>query len=214
MIAITTSSWKEERANAISHGIGAVLSIAALVLLLIHSLSSGTVWHVISFSVFGVSLILLYVCSTLLHSARQEKWIDLFEIMDHAAIYLLIAGTYTPFLLVTLRGPLGWSLFGIVWGLALAGVIFKLFFVKRFNLLSTLFYIAMGWMILFAFQPLQQQLPEPGIRWLVTGGVLYTFGTIFYLWRKIPYHHAIWHTFVLAGSICHFTAVYFYVLPV
>lgn len=208
-----STDWKQERANAISHGIGAVLSIAAFVLLLIHSLRDGTVWHVVSFSVFGASLILLYVCSTLLHSARQDKWIDLFEIMDHSAIYILIAGTYTPFLLVTIRSPLGWSLFGVVWGLALVGVIFKLFFVKRFNLLSTLFYIAMGWLVLFAFQPLKAGLPGPGLDWLVAGGVLYTFGTIFYLWRKIPYHHAIWHTFVLAGSICHFVAIYFYVLP-
>ncbi|WP_409348209.1 PAQR family membrane homeostasis protein TrhA [Paenibacillus gyeongsangnamensis] len=210
---MTATSWKEERANAISHGIGAVLSAAALALLLMHSLKNGNVWHIVSFTIFGVTLILLYVCSTLLHSARQPKWIDLFEIMDHSAIYLLIAGTYTPFLLVTLRGPLGWSLFGVVWGLALIGVIFKLFFVKRFNVLSTLFYIAMGWMIIFAFQPLKQQLPALGIDWLVAGGLLYTFGTIFYLWRKIPYHHAIWHTFVLSGSICHFIAVYRYVLP-
>ncbi|CAG7620757.1 hypothetical protein PAESOLCIP111_02295 [Paenibacillus solanacearum] len=210
---MTLSELRQERANAISHGIGAFLSLLALALLLVHAIRNGTGWHIASFAVFGVSLLLLYVCSTLLHSARQEKWIDRFEIMDHAAIYILIAGTYTPFLLVTIRSPLGWSLFGIVWGLALAGVIFKLFFVKRFNLLSTLFYIAMGWMVLFAFEPLKAGLPEAGLRFLVAGGVLYTLGTIFYLWRKIPYHHAIWHVFVLAGSICHFITVYAYVLP-
>ncbi|KPV56529.1 hemolysin D [Paenibacillus sp. A3] len=210
---MTFSSWKEERANAISHGIGAALSVAALVLLLLHSLQNGTVWHIVSFTVFGVSLILLYVCSTLLHSARKARWIDLFEIMDHSAIYVLIAGTYTPFLLVTIRSPLGWSLFGVVWGLALLGIVFKLFFVKRFNVLSTLFYIAMGWMVMFAFRPLQEQLPAAGIDWLVAGGLLYTVGTVFYLWRKLPYAHTVWHVFVLGGSICHFCSVYFYVLP-
>ncbi|WP_051775454.1 PAQR family membrane homeostasis protein TrhA [Paenibacillus tyrfis] len=210
---LTLSSWKEERANAISHGIGAALSVAALVLLLLHSMQNGTVWHIVSFTVFGVSLILLYVCSTLLHSARKERWVDLFEIMDHSAIYVLIAGTYTPFLLVTIRGPLGWSLFGVVWGIALLGIVFKLFFVKRFNVLSTLFYIAMGWMVMFAFRPLQEQLPAAGIGWLVAGGLLYTVGTIFYLWRKLPYAHTVWHVFVLGGSICHFCSVYFYVLP-
>ncbi|WP_159883674.1 PAQR family membrane homeostasis protein TrhA [Paenibacillus puerhi] len=204
---------KQERANAISHGIGAVLSLVALVLLVVRSALYGSPWHVVSFAIFGVSLLLLYVCSTLLHSARQERWVRVFEVMDHAAIYVLIAGTYTPFLLVTIRSPLGWSLFGIVWGLALAGILFKLFFTGRFNVLSTLFYIGMGWMVMFAFQPLQQQLPEPGIAWLVAGGVLYTLGTVFYLWKKLFYHHAVWHLFVLLGSICHFVSIYFYVLP-
>ncbi|MDQ1909145.1 hemolysin III family protein [Paenibacillus sp. GD4] len=206
-------AWKEERANAISHGIGAVLSVAALIALLISSLHIGDLWRIVSSTIFGVTLILLYVSSTLLHSARTDKWIDLFEIMDHAAIYLLIAGTYTPFLLVTLHGTLGWSLFGVIWGLALIGVIFKLFYVKRFPVLSTLFYIAMGWMILFAIRPLYEELPEGGLFWLVMGGVLYTFGTLFYLWRRVPYHHAIWHTFVLAGSVCHFVTIFFYVIP-
>ncbi|WP_284639728.1 PAQR family membrane homeostasis protein TrhA [Paenibacillus silviterrae] len=206
-------AWKEERANAISHGIGAVLSVAALIALLISSLHIGDLWRIVSSTVFGVTLILLYVSSTLLHSARTDKWIDLFEIMDHAAIYLLIAGTYTPFLLVTLHGTLGWSLFAVIWGLALIGVIFKLFYVKRFPVLSTLFYIAMGWMILFAIRPLYEQLPQGGLFWLVMGGVLYTFGTLFYLWRRVPYHHAIWHTFVLAGSVCHFVTIFFYVIP-
>jgi hemolysin III len=205
--------WKEERANAISHGIGAVLSVAALIVMLVYSIPAGDPLRIISCAVFGGTLILLYVSSTLLHSARTEKWIDIFEIMDHAAIFLLIAGTYTPFLLVTIQGKLGWSLMGIVWGLALFGVIFKLFYVKRFMILSTLFYIAMGWMIIFAIRPLYELLPERGILWLVGGGLLYTLGTIFYMWRRVPYHHAIWHSFVLLGSICHFITVFFYVLP-
>ncbi|MCZ8522753.1 MULTISPECIES: PAQR family membrane homeostasis protein TrhA [Paenibacillus] len=205
------SLLRQERANAISHGIGVLLSIAALVLLVLQSVRTGSLWHIVSFTVFGLSLIVLYTASTLLHSARREPWVSIFEIFDHAAIYVLIAGTYTPYLLVTIRGPLGWSLLGTVWGLALLGIIFKLFFVKKFNLLSTLFYIGMGWLIIFAFEPLQQQLSAPGVMWLVIGGVLYTLGTVFYLWRRLPYHHMIWHLFVLAGSACHFISVYLYV---
>ncbi|WP_426454071.1 PAQR family membrane homeostasis protein TrhA [Paenibacillus sp. S-38] len=205
------SILRQERANAISHGVGILLSIAALILLILQAVQSGSVWHIASFTVFGLSLILLYTASTLLHSARREPWVSIFEILDHSAIYVLIAGTYTPYLLVTIRGPLGWSLFGTVWGLALIGIIFKFFFVKKFNFLSTLFYIGMGWLIIFAFEPLQQQLSAPGVMWLVIGGVLYTFGTVFYLWRRLPYHHMIWHLFVLAGSVCHFISVYLYV---
>ncbi|MGF7033520.1 hemolysin III [Paenibacillus mucilaginosus] len=205
------SILRQERANAISHGVGILLSIAGLVLLILQAVQTGNVWHIASFTVFGLSLILLYTASTLLHSARREPWVSFFEVLDHSAIYVLIAGTYTPYLLVTIRGPLGWSLFGTVWGLALLGIIFKFFFVKKFNFLSTLFYIGMGWMIIFAFEPLQQQLSAPGVMWLVIGGVLYTFGTVFYLWRRLPYHHMIWHLFVLAGSVCHFISVYLYV---
>ncbi|AFC30132.1 hemolysin III family channel protein [Paenibacillus mucilaginosus 3016] len=205
------SILRQERANAISHGVGILLSIAGLILLILQAVQTGNVWHIASFTVFGLSLILLYTASTLLHSARREPWVSFFEVLDHSAIYVLIAGTYTPYLLVTIRGPLGWSLFGTVWGLALLGIIFKFFFVKKFNFLSTLFYIGMGWMIIFAFEPLQQQLSAPGVMWLVIGGVLYTFGTVFYLWRRLPYHHMIWHLFVLAGSVCHFISVYLYV---
>ncbi|AEI41609.1 PAQR family membrane homeostasis protein TrhA [Paenibacillus mucilaginosus] len=205
------SILRQERANAISHGVGILLSIAGLVLLILQAVQTGNVWHIASFTVFGLSLILLYTASTLLHSARREPWVSFFEVLDHSAIYVLIAGTYTPYLLVTIRGPLGWSLFGTVWGMALLGIIFKFFFVKKFNFLSTLFYIGMGWMIIFAFEPLQQQLSAPGVMWLVIGGVLYTFGTVFYLWRRLPYHHMIWHLFVLAGSVCHFISVYLYV---
>jgi hemolysin III len=206
-------SLKEEIANAISHGIGALLSIAALVLLIVYSVKYGDVWHIVSFSIFGSTLVLLYVFSTLLHSFQRGLVKNVFEILDHSAIYLLIAGTYTPFLLVTIRGALGWSLFGIVWGFTIAGIILKIFFVKRFVMLSTLCYILMGWLIVIAIKPLYLNLPFNGIVWLVVGGLLYTFGSIFYVWRKVPYHHAIWHTFVLAGSTAHFIAVLFYVLP-
>ncbi|MFD2673130.1 PAQR family membrane homeostasis protein TrhA [Marinicrinis sediminis] len=204
---------REEVANAISHGIGTLLSIAALVLLVVFASLYGDAWHIVSFTIFGVSLVLLYTCSTLLHSFPKGKVKNLFEILDHSMIYVLIAGTYTPFLLVSLRGPLGWTLFGIIWGLTAAGIVFKVFFVKRFIILSTLLYIVMGWMIIFGFGPLRESVPDTGIFWLVLGGVVYTLGSIFYVWRKIPYHHAIWHLFVIGGSVCHFFAIFFYVLP-
>jgi hemolysin III len=156
-------------------------------------------------------MIILYLCSTLLHSIQHKKTKDIFEILDHSAIYLLIAGSYTPFLLVTLRGPLGWSMFGVIWGLAIIGIVLKCFYVKRFVLISTLCYILMGWLIVLAIKPLFQNLPFTGLVWLVAGGLLYTFGSIFYVWRRIPYHHAIWHVFVLAGSTCHFICVLLYV---
>ncbi|MFC5453014.1 PAQR family membrane homeostasis protein TrhA [Paenibacillus aestuarii] len=205
-------SIREERANAISHGIGVLLSIVAFILLIVQASLRGDAWHIVSYSIFGAALVTLYSCSTLLHSVQHPKLKDLFEIMDHAAIYLLIAGTYTPFLLVTLRGPLGWTLFAVIWGLALIGMVFKLFFVKRFMVTSTICYIAMGWLVILAFKPLYTNLPFGGILWLVIGGLLYTFGTIFYLWRRVPYHHLIWHIFVLAGSASHFISIYGYVL--
>ncbi|SEF61984.1 hemolysin III family protein [Paenibacillus sp. UNC499MF] len=206
-------SPREEVANAVSHGIGTLLSIAALVLLVMQAITYGNTWHIVSFSIFGISLILLYLCSTLVHSAPGGKLKDIFEIMDHSAIYVLIAGSYTPFMLVTLRGVLGWTLLGIVWGLALLGIVLKVFFVKRFIVLSTVCYIGMGWLIVLAIKPLAEHLSANGLIWLVAGGLLYTVGTVFYLWRRIPYHHAIWHAFVLGGSVCHFFAV-MQVLPV
>lgn len=204
-------SIKEEKANAITHGIGVVLSIAALVLLIAQAYAQGNAWHIISFSIFGIALVILYTCSTLLHSVTHTKLKDVFEVLDHSAIYVLIAGSYTPYLLVTLRGALGWTFFGVIWGLALIGIVLKLFYVKRFILVSTLCYIVMGWLIVIAFKPLYVHLPLGGIVWLVVGGLLYTLGSIFYVWRRIPYHHAIWHLFVLAGSACHFISVFGYV---
>ncbi|CAH0122115.1 MULTISPECIES: hemolysin III family protein [unclassified Paenibacillus] len=205
---------KEEIANAVTHGIGMLLSVAALVLLVVYSCMYGNVWHIVSFTIYGVTMLLLYTSSTLLHSFPEGKVKDLFEIFDHASIYLFIAGTYTPFLFVVLRGTLGWTLFGIIWGIALFGVVFKAFFVKRFLFMSTIFYIAMGWLIVLAWNPLVAALPQGGVNMLVAGGVLYTLGTIFYVWRGFPHHHAVWHLFVLAGSIVHFFAVFLYVLPI
>ncbi|WP_410769291.1 PAQR family membrane homeostasis protein TrhA [Fontibacillus sp. BL9] len=204
---------REEIANAITHGIGALLSLAGLVLLVVFSSMKGTAWHVVSFTVYGVSMLLLYSCSTLVHSFKEGKVKDLFEFFDHSSIYIFIAGTYTPFMLVAIRGPLGWSLFGVVWGIALLGVVFKAFFVKRFLFMSTIFYLIMGWLIVIAWGPLVAAVPDTGIVLLVTGGILYSLGTIFYVWRAFPYHHAIWHLFVLAGSVTHFFAILLYLLP-
>lgn len=203
---------REELVNAITHGLGTLLSIAGLTLLIVFAALKGTAWHVVSFTVYGITMLLLYTASTLVHSFPQGKAKDVFETLDHSCIYLFIAGTYTPILLVTLRGPLGWSLFGVVWGLAIAGVVFKAFFTKKYLVLSTLFYVFMGWIIVFAWQPLQTLLQPGGIKLLVIGGVLYTFGSVFYVWRGFPHHHAVWHLFVLAGSVMHFFAILFYVL--
>ena len=209
-----TYSRGEEVANAITHGIGTVLSVAALVLLVVFASLKGTAWHVVSFSIYGTTMLLLYLNSTLVHSLREGKAKDLFEFFDHSSIYLFIAGTYTPFLLVAIRGPLGWSLFGIVWGVALFGVAFKAFFVKKFLFMSTIFYIAMGWLIVIAWNPLSAAVAGGGMALLMTGGILYTLGTIFYVWRGFPFHHAVWHVFVLAGSVTHFFAVLIYLLPI
>ncbi|WP_310829108.1 PAQR family membrane homeostasis protein TrhA [Paenibacillus pedocola] len=209
-----TYSRREEVANAITHGIGTVLSVAALVLLVVFASLKGTAWHVVSFSIYGTTMLLLYLNSTLVHSLREGKAKDLFEFLDHSSIYLFIAGTYTPFLLVAIRGTLGWSLFGIVWGVALFGVLFKAFFVKKFLFMSTIFYIAMGWLIVIAWNPLSASVAGGGMTLLMAGGILYTLGTVFYVWRGFPFHHAVWHIFVLAGSVTHFFAVLIYLLPI
>ncbi len=204
---------REELANSITHAIGVALSLAALVILVVYAAMQGDGWKILSFSIYGSSLVLLYTASTLYHSFSSERAKHYLKILDHAAIYLLIAGTYTPFLLVMIRGTWGWTLFGIIWGLAITGIIFKLFFVHRFRIVSTIIYLLMGWLIIVAFRPLIANVPENGLYWLLAGGLSYSFGVIFYLWERIPYHHAIWHLFVLGGSILHFFAVLFYVLP-
>ncbi|AWB44262.1 hemolysin D [Paenibacillus sp. CAA11] len=209
-----TYSRKEEVANAITHGIGALLSVAALVLLIVFASTKGTGWHLGSYIVYGITMLMLYSCSTMVHSLREGKVKDLFEFFDHSSIYLYIAGSYTPFLLVATRGTLGWTLFGIVWGIAVFGVVFKAFFVKKFLFMSTIFYIGMGWLIMMIWPQLLATVPAGGINLLVAGGVLYTLGTVFYVWRGFPYHHAIWHLFVLAGSVLHFFAILLYLLPI
>ncbi|MCM3791991.1 PAQR family membrane homeostasis protein TrhA [Priestia megaterium] len=214
MATTHTFTRGEEIANAITHGIGAVLSIVGLTLLIVLSSLEGTPWHVISFTIYGVTMLLLYVSSTLVHSFPEGKVKDLFEIFDHSSIYLFIAGTYTPFLFIAVKGTTGWTLFGIVWGIALAGIVFKAFFVKKFLFISTILYVFMGWMIVFAWDSLTQNIAHQGIVLLVVGGVLYTIGAVFYVWRGFRFHHMIWHMFVLGGTVLHFLAIILYVLPI
>lgn len=203
---------QEELWHALTHGIGAILSVACLVLLVVFASFSGNPWKIVSVTIFGATMFLMYLASTLVHSLPEGKWKDVFLLLDHSAIYLFIAGTYTPFLFVPLKGALGWVLFGIVWFIAVVGIVYQLFFIEKFPLLSTLFYLAMGWLIVFAWGPLTAVLHQYGVLLLVIGGLIYTIGAVFYLWRKIPYHHVIWHVFVLLGSGFHFSAVFFYVL--
>ena len=204
---------KEETINALTHGLGAVLGAVGLAVLVVLAVLYGDAWHIVSCSIYGGTLVLLFTSSTLYHSFCDERVKHAFRIVDHASIYLLIAGTYTPFLLANLRGRWGWSLFGVIWGLALAGIVFQVFFVHRFRLAQTLIYLAMGWLVVVAFKPLLARVPRPGLLWLLAGGLCYTVGAVFYLWKKLPYHHAVWHLFVLGGSICHYFAILFYVLP-
>ncbi|WP_416151328.1 PAQR family membrane homeostasis protein TrhA [Salipaludibacillus sp. HK11] len=209
-----TFTKKEEIVNAITHGIGTLLSIAALVLLIVFSSVHGGIIHIVSFTIYGVTLVLMYTCSTLLHSFPKGKVKNVFEILDHSAIYLFIAGTYTPLMLIVVEGTRGWILLSLVWLLAIGGIVFKVFFVKRFLVVSTLLYVAMGWMIIFALQPIASKVETTGLILLVIGGLLYTIGTVFYIWRTFYYHHAVWHLFVLAASATHFFTIIMYVLPV
>ncbi len=203
----------EELANALTHGLGLLLSVVGVPYLLGRAILAGTAWHVVSCSVFAASLVLLYSASTLYHAFPWPKVKRVLMILDHSAIFLLIAGTYTPFMLVNLRGPWGWSLFGVIWGLALLGIFTKILIADRFLLLSTLVYIAMGWLVVIAWIPVTQALPGLSLGLLVAGGVAYTAGTVFFGMRPLPFHHAIWHLFVLAGSVLHFFAVFVAVKP-
>jgi hemolysin III len=203
----------EELANRLTHGLGAVLSLAGLVLLVTYSALRGDAWIVTSTAVYGASLVVLYTASTLYHSVSSDRWRRILQKVDHAAIYLLIAGTYTPFVLGPLRGTWGWTLFGIVWGFAVVGIVLKLFFAGRADVLSTVAYLVMGWLVVIAIKPLVAALPAGALWLLVAGGLCYSFGTIFYLWQRLPFNHAVWHLWVLAGSVCHWAAVFGYIVP-
>jgi hemolysin III len=198
---------REEIANSLTHAAGLSASVAGTAVLIVLSALHGTARHIVGSAIFGATLVLLYTASTLYHSVRSQRAKARLRVMDHCAIYLLIAGTYTPFTLVGLRGGWGWSLFGVVWGLAVAGLVFKLFTTGRFARLSTAVYIAMGWLGLIAAVPLVQRLSPATLTWLLAGGIAYTAGTPFYHNRSIRYAHAVWHIFVLAGSVCHAIAV-------
>jgi len=197
----------EEIANAITHGIGAVLSLVGLIVMVVIAALRGDGWRVVACAVYGTTLLLLYLASTMYHALTNRRAKRVFEILDHSAIYLLIAGTYTPFTLVVLRGGWGWTLFGITWGLAAMGILFKVFFVGRMVALSTSTYVAMGWVMMIALKPLLSVISLATFGWILAGGVAYTLGVVFFLWPR-RYMHAVWHLFVLAGSICHFYAVY------
>jgi hemolysin III len=205
---------KEEKLNVLSHGLGLVLSIIALVLLIVYSSTYGSSWHIVSFSIYGASLILLYSASTLYHYVQNPKWRQKLNVFDHAAIYILIAGTYTPFTLVVLKGWVGWTIFGVSWGLAIFGVIFKLYYTGKYDKISTIAYVLMGWLIIFAIKPLIDNFPIEGLLWLLAGGIFYTLGAILYSIKSVKYNHAIFHIFVLLGSFSHFMAVFLYVLPI
>jgi hemolysin III len=197
----------EEIFNSITHGIGTLLSIAALVTLVMFAMKKGDTWHLISYSIYGSSLVLLYLCSTLYHSFTKEKLKNLFARFDHAAIFILIAGTYTPFLLTVMRGTFGWVLFYIIWGIALFGIIIRSIYLTRFRKLMVALYLGMGWLFVVAAGPMFKNLPLISTVFLVAGGLFYSVGVIFYMWRNLKYAHGIWHLFVLAGSAMHFFAV-------
>jgi len=201
----------EEKLNVISHAIGLVLAVVGTVFLLMKSFALGNTMAVIGSLVFGLSMITLYAASTLYHKSSSSKR-EYLRVFDHASIYLLIAGTYTPFTLVSLHGQVGWILFGVTWSFAIAGVILKLFYTGRYNLISTLMYAIMGWLIVFAIMPLIDSIGLNGFLWLLAGGIIYSLGAVFYLFDKIRFMHSVFHLFVLMGTICHFIAVYYYVL--
>ena len=199
----------EELANSITHGVGFFIGIAVLVVLVVFSAMRKSTWEVVSCSIYGTTFIMLYLCSTFYHTARNPRTRHLLKVIDHAAIYLLIAGTYTPYALAPLRGALGWTIIGAMWGCALLGVFFKVFFIGRFKAMSLLSYLFMGWFCLVAVKPLYHELTMVGFVLLAAGGLCYSLGTIFYAWKSLPWSHAIWHLFVLAGSLCHFFSILF-----
>ena len=209
----TAAEIRDEIASALTHGLGAVAALAGGAVLITLTALHGDAWQLGASIVFGVTLLLLYTASTLYHAIQHPVAKGRLKVFDHCAIYLLIAGTYTPFTLIGLRGPWGWGLFIAIWSLALCGVIFKLFYTGRFKRLSTFIYIAMGWLIIVAIKPMLNSLDAWTLGWLLAGGVFYTLGTYFYHRESIPYSHAIWHLFVIAGSVCHFVAVTAQVLP-
>lgn len=203
----------EEIAHAVTHGVGLLLSIGGLVVLVVAASVRGDVWHVVGCAVFGVTLVLLYAASTLYHSIRHQRAKRVLRRLDWSAIFLLIAGSYTPLTLVSLRGGWGWTLLALVWGLAILGIVLQVTIPARVRRISLAIYLAMGWLAVIAVGPLVRSLHPEGLLLLFLGGMAYTLGLVFYGWRRLPYNHAIWHVFVLAGSACHFSCVFGYVIP-
>ncbi len=211
---INSYSAFEENLNIKTHLFGIFLSIIGLIFLMIKAFELNDFWVYVSFPIFGISMILLYLASTLYHSAKVPKQRFRLKIFDHAAIFLLIAGTYTPYTLVTLREKNGWIIFAVVWSIAIVGIIFKLFFAGKYKLFSTFLYVAMGWIVVFYFKTLSESLHPEGVKWLLYGGAAYTVGAVLYSIKKLKLNHALFHVFVLLGTICHFISIYFYVTPV
>jgi hemolysin III len=203
----------EEIVNAVTHGFGLALASAGLAILVTFAVLRGDVWHIVSTAIFGSMLVVLYAASTLYHSIPHPKAKNVLRVLDHSAIYLLIAGTYTPFTLVNLRGPWGWSLFIVIWSLAVLGVALAPFLKRSKGVVTVILSVLMGWTVVFAFEPLSRTVEPGGIALLVAGGLVYTIGILFYAWKRLPWNHAVWHVFVLGGSVLHFFAVLFYVVP-
>ena len=204
----------EEIANSISHGIGIALAVAGVTLLVVFGALYGNVWHIVSFSVFGASMILLYLASTLFHGVKKPRLKFLLNKFDHSAIYILIAGSYTPLALISLRGWVGWTIFGLIWSLAIAGIVYKIWFhSSKWRTLSAWLYVAMGWLVIFAIVPVIHNVPNKSLWFLLAGGLSYTGGVAFYLFQKIPFFHLVFHLFILGGSICHFFA-FLFLLPI
>jgi len=210
--SLPTYSIVEEWANSLTHGIGALLSVAGLAVLVAFASVQGDPWKIVSTAIFGATLFMLYSASTLYHAIQHPKARAALRLFDHISILFLIAGTYTPFTLVTLNGPWGWSLFGVVWGLTVLGTIVHLTQLRRYHWVMVGLYLVMGWSVLVAFAPLKDALPASGLGMLVAGGLSYSLGVVFYAWHRMPFNHAIWHLFVLAGSTLHFFTVLFYVV--
>ncbi len=210
---ILVYSVGEEIFNAVTHGLGVILGVLGVVLLIERAVKYGTIVHVVSVAIFGVSIVVLYLASTLYHSIAPKTAKRVLKVIDHSSIFLLIAGTYTPFTLVTLRGPWGWSIFAAVWILAILGIILEVLPIKKSKIFSLVLYLSMGWIVIVAIVPLVRAIPKGGLYWLVAGGLAYTLGVIFYVMKRHRYTHGVWHLFVLAGTVAHFFAIYFYVLP-
>lgn len=203
----------EEIAHAVTHGLGAAGSIFGLVLLIVRAAQQGGARLIVAVTIFGAAMVMLYLASTLYHALTPPKAKRVFELMDHAAIYLLIAGSYTPFTLAVLGGGWGWTLFGLSWGLAVLGILYEVVLLRPSKRLSLLFYLLMGWLMVIAIKPLMAVLPTQALLLIAAGGVAYTGGAVFYAWRGFPYHHAVWHVFVLAGTVFHYLCVLKYVIP-
>ena len=208
----SSESLSERLFNTITHGIGSVLSIVALVLMVVYASYNSDAWSIVGVSIFGSTLILLYMSSTLYHAFSNGRVKQIFKTLDQSFVYLLIAGTYTPVLLITLRNTLGWTVFGLVWVMAIGGITHRIFFFDKLKKLSLVSYIVMGWLSLIVFKSLLNAAPAELVVWLLIGGAFYTGGLIFYSWEKLPFNHAIWHLFVLGGSFSHFMGIYLYLV--